>query len=141
MDSTKPSFSIATDHNLCSLYSGCTTVWGGMFEKGNMFSESSPCLLGQHCSCSSAQLHVEVSEHILQNLFHNLPPQTVREFKFQVFCFVKFKCINNIERNTQVWAMRRPLPCHEARNFEKFTYTKDLYIFTRRNAFQNECDA
>ena len=33
-----------------------------------MFSGSPPCLLGQHGSCSSAQL----SENMLQNLFLNL---------------------------------------------------------------------
>ena len=43
-----------------------------------MFSGSSPCLLGQHGSCSSAQLPVEFSENMLQNLFLNLPPQTVQ---------------------------------------------------------------
>ena len=42
-----------------------------------MFSGSSHCLLGQHGSCSSAQLPVELSENMLQNLFLNLPPQTV----------------------------------------------------------------
>ena len=44
-----------------------------------MFSGSPPCLLGQHGSCSSAQLPVELSENMLQNLFLNLPPQTVQE--------------------------------------------------------------
>ena len=36
-------------------------VWGGRLRKWfcKMFSESSPCLLGQHGSCSSAQLPVE----------------------------------------------------------------------------------
>ena len=55
------------------------SVWGGRLCKRfcNMFSGSSPCLLGQHGSCSSAQLPVELSENMLQNLFHNLPPQTV----------------------------------------------------------------
>ena len=33
-----------------------------------MFSESSPCLLGQHGSCITAQRPVELSENILQNL-------------------------------------------------------------------------
>ena len=45
-----------------------------------MFSRSSPCLLGQHGSCSSAQLPVELTENMLQNLFLNLPPQTVEHF-------------------------------------------------------------
>ena len=42
-----------------------------------MISESSPCLLGQHGSCSTAQRPVELSENILQNLFNKLLPQTV----------------------------------------------------------------
>ena len=42
-----------------------------------MFSRSSLCFLGQHGTCSSAQLSVELSENMLQNLFLNLPPQTV----------------------------------------------------------------
>ena len=42
-----------------------------------MFSGSSPCLLEQHGSCSSDQLPMEHSENMLQNLFLNLPPQTV----------------------------------------------------------------
>ena len=56
------------------------TVWGGRLCKSfwNMFSGSPPCLLGQHGSCSSAQLPVELSENMLQNLFHNLLPQTVQ---------------------------------------------------------------
>ena len=41
------------------------------------FLESSPCLLGQHGSCSTAQLPGELSEHILQNLRNKLAPQTV----------------------------------------------------------------
>ena len=54
-------------------------VWGGRLSKRfcSMFSGNSPCLLGQHGSCSSAQLPVELSENMLQNLFLNLPPQTV----------------------------------------------------------------
>ena len=42
-----------------------------------MFSESSPCLLVEHGSCSTAQRQGELSENILHNLFHNLMPQTV----------------------------------------------------------------
>ena len=42
-----------------------------------MFSGSYPCLLGQHGSCSSAQLPVELSENMLQHLLLNLPPQTI----------------------------------------------------------------
>ena len=42
-----------------------------------MFSGSSRCLLGQHVSCSTAQRPVELSENMLQKLFHNLMPQTV----------------------------------------------------------------
>ena len=54
------------------------TVWGGRLRKRscNMFSGSSPCLPGQHGSCSSAQLPVELSENMLQNLLLN-QPQTV----------------------------------------------------------------
>ena len=56
-----------------------STVWGGRLSKRfcNMISGSSPCLLGQHGNCSSAQLPVELPENMLQNLFLNLPPQTV----------------------------------------------------------------
>ena len=46
--------------------------------KHNIFSWSSSCLLGQHGSCSSSQLPVELSENMLQNLFLNLPPQSVQ---------------------------------------------------------------
>ena len=42
-----------------------------------IFSVSFPRLLEQHFSGTSAQLPVELSENMLQNLFHNLPPQTV----------------------------------------------------------------
>ena len=42
-----------------------------------MLSVSSPRLLGQHGSCSTAQQHVELSENILQYLFYKLPPQSV----------------------------------------------------------------
>ena len=42
-----------------------------------MFSESSPCLVGQHGSCSTAQQPVELLENISQNLCNKLPPQTV----------------------------------------------------------------
>ena len=48
-----------------------------------MFSESFPCLLGQHGSCSTAQRPVELLKSILQHLFNNLPPQTV-EFMLPV---------------------------------------------------------
>ena len=41
------------------------------------FLEVPIALLGQHGSCSSAQLPVELSENISLNLFLNLPPQTV----------------------------------------------------------------
>ena len=56
-----------------------STIWGCRLSKGfcNMFSGSSPCLLGQHGNCGSAQLPVELSEDMLQNLFHNPPPQTI----------------------------------------------------------------
>ena len=42
-----------------------------------MFSKSSPCSLGQYGSCSTAHQPAELSENISQNLFHNLPPQTL----------------------------------------------------------------
>ena len=62
------------------------TVWGGRLSKRfcSMFSWSSPCLLGQHGSCSTAQLPVDLSENMLQNLFPNLPPQTVQSWALQV---------------------------------------------------------
>ena len=47
-----------------------------------MFSESSPCLFGQHRSCSTAQRPVELLEDLLQNIFHNLRPQTVWIVRF-----------------------------------------------------------
>ena len=45
------------------------TVWGGnLFQRFcYMFSESSPCLLWQHGSCSTAQQPGELSENILKN--------------------------------------------------------------------------
>ena len=46
-----------------------------------MFSESSPCLLGQQGSCSAAQRPGELSENMLQNPRNKLPPQTVDIFK------------------------------------------------------------
>ena len=54
------------------------TVWGGRLRKRfwNKFSGISP-FLALAGSCSSAQLPVELSEIMLQNLFLNLPPQTV----------------------------------------------------------------
>ena len=56
-----------------------STVWGGRLCKRfcNMFSGSSPCLLWQHGSYRSAQLPGELSENMLQNLLHKLPPQTL----------------------------------------------------------------
>ena len=61
--------------------SGHRTVWGGRLRKRfcSTFSGSSPCLLGQHGSCSSAQLPVELSENMLQNVFLNLPHHSVHE--------------------------------------------------------------
>ena len=38
-------------------------------------------LLGQRGSCSSAQLPVELSENLLQNLFLNLPPHSACTFR------------------------------------------------------------
>ena len=65
----------------CHLSTLCSTVWGGRLRKRfcNMFSESStgswdelqlPC-------CPSKQ--GELPENMLQSLFLNLPPQTVRQ--------------------------------------------------------------
>ena len=56
-----------------------TTFWGVRLRKRfyRMFSESSPCLLWQHSSCSTTQRPAELSENILQNIFHNLSPKTV----------------------------------------------------------------
>ena len=45
--------------------------------KGFLFSVSSLCLPGQHCSCRTAQQPVELSENMLQNLFYKLPPPSV----------------------------------------------------------------
>ena len=42
----------------------------------NMFSKSSPCFLGQHAICSTAQRPGELSENILHNLRNKLPPLT-----------------------------------------------------------------
>ena len=65
------------------VYRKVSTGWGGhLFRRFcNMFSRSSPCLLGQHGSCSIAQWSVELSENMLQNLLLNLPPQTVEVFR------------------------------------------------------------
>ena len=65
--------------NRVRLLNNNNTVWGGRLCKRfcNVFSGSSPCLLGQHSSCGSAKLPVELSENMLQNLLHNLPPQAV----------------------------------------------------------------
>ena len=52
-----------------------------------MFSESSPCLLGQHGSCNIDQRPGELSENILQNLFHKLLPQTVGMYRVN-WCMV-----------------------------------------------------
>ena len=54
----------------------------------NMFSESSPCLLGQHESSSTAQWPGELSENILQHLRNKLPPQTVEATNSE-FSFIK----------------------------------------------------
>ena len=66
-----------TEYFIAQLYS---LGWGGRYSKMfcfKLFSWSSPCLLGQDGSCSSAKLPVEPSENMLQNLLLNLPPQTV----------------------------------------------------------------
>ena len=53
--------------------------WGARLSKRfcDMFFKSSPCLLGQHGSCSSAKLLVGLSENMLLNLLLDLLPQTV----------------------------------------------------------------
>ena len=43
----------------------------------NMFSKTSPCLLGQHGSCSEAQQPGELSENSKQNLRNKWPPHPV----------------------------------------------------------------
>ena len=55
------------------------TAWGGGLRKRScsMSSGSYPCLLGQHGSHSSSQLHVELSGNMLHNLFPDLPPHSV----------------------------------------------------------------
>ena len=55
------------------------TGWGGhLFRRFcNLFSKSSPCLLGLHGSCSIAQQPVELSENSLQNLRNKWPPHPV----------------------------------------------------------------
>ena len=56
------------------------TGWGGhLFRRiCNMFSKSSPCLVGQHCSCSIAQQPVELSKNSLQNLLNKWLRHPVR---------------------------------------------------------------
>ena len=50
---------------------------GGLFRRFcSKFSESSPCLLWQQCSCSTAQQPGELSENILQNLSEQVEPGT-----------------------------------------------------------------
>ena len=72
-----------TKRNACkvTIFNHCLcTVWGSRLKKRfcSMFSGSSPCLLGQHGSCSSAQLPVELVENMQQNLFLDLPPHSVQ---------------------------------------------------------------
>ena len=73
---------VHSSEDIHSVYINSTigTVWCGRSSKRfcNIFSGSSPCLLGQNDCCSSAQLPVELSEDMLQNLLFNLPPQTVQ---------------------------------------------------------------
>ena len=62
-------------------FHGDNTRWGGhLFRRlCSKFSESSPCLLGQQCSCSTAQQPGELSKNILQNLSEQVaaPPGRV----------------------------------------------------------------
>ena len=56
-----------------------STGWGGhLFRRlCNLFSKSSPCLLGQNCSCSKAKRPMELSENSLQNLRNKWPPHPI----------------------------------------------------------------
>ena len=56
-----------------------TGWWGGhLFQRFcNMFSQSSPCLLWQHGSCSNAHQQGKLSENSLQNLRNKWPPHPV----------------------------------------------------------------
>ena len=58
-----------------------STVWGRQVEYKVVLHFFKEVPLGQHGSCSSAQLPVELSENLLQNLFLNLPPRTVCIFQ------------------------------------------------------------
>ena len=64
-----------------------------------MFSESSPCLLGQHGSCSTAQRPVELSKNILKNIFHNLPPQTVHVHSIRVKNYLTVLTISDYDQS------------------------------------------
>ena len=80
---------LATQRNRFSAVT--CTVWGGRLCKRfcSIFSGSSLCLLGQRGTCSSAQLSVELSENMSQNLFLNLPPHTVaynKNLRFRTIC-------------------------------------------------------
>ena len=72
--------------DLTNVWVTSATGWGGRLSKRNcnMFSGSSPCLLGQHGSCSSAQLPVELSENMLQKplpqLKNNLKMARLEDF-------------------------------------------------------------
>ena len=59
-----------TQESGCSYSVSDYTEWDGhLFRRFcSKFSESSPSLLGQQCSCSTAQQPGELSENILQNL-------------------------------------------------------------------------
>ena len=61
-----------------------------------MFSESFPCLLGQHGSCSTAQMPGELSKNILQNLFHDLMNNPVCKFTQHKHRVIKFNIIRHL---------------------------------------------
>ena len=69
----------------------------------NMFSGSSPCLLGQHGSCSSAQLPVELSVNMLQNLFLNLPPHSVLNANLFAYLSQNLKLLWCPLKNAKFW--------------------------------------
>ena len=60
-----PNYLSGTAYLMSRSMAQVTTGWGGhLFRRFcNMFSKSSPCLLGQHGSCSLAQRPVELYEN------------------------------------------------------------------------------
>ena len=68
-----------------------------------MLTGSYSCLLGLHGSCSSAQLPVELSESMLQNIFLNLPPQTVQCY---IFTTSQKVCVLTMSGNQNFFVFR-----------------------------------